>query len=328
MESTSSNPNAGKTKSEIVADAKASGKTGSLRDPRLAYAKDDEVVADVEMPDTYQEKQEKKARRKEEQKAFERQMENPLVAKQWEELERRSEAKLLDPEETGGWEKQARIGAEHQKNAVLARARSLGLNASQYGALQQQLQEADAQFERQVYQMRQEDRATAKEQKPDFRLAMEEGGLAAMRAEERLQLQKDQAAAQRSSTMWGSVLSFLGSAIGTAATIWAAPVKSDERIKSNVDRRGTGPAAYDFLENLDVAQYNMPGERNPEMGVMAQSMERSPLGQQAVFDNQGVKSIDIPQAFKSLIVAQKEMHDRVKTLENGRGEKQWPAQVG
>ena len=59
----------------------------------------------------------------------------------------------------------------------------------------------------------------------------------------------------------------------------------------------------------------MPGANAPEMGVMAQSMEKSPLGQQAVTEIEGVKSVDVPQAFKSLIVAQKEMHDRIKRLE-------------
>ena len=254
--------------------------------------------------------------------AEERSMENPLVRKEYEALERRSTGGILDREQMSRWEKQARVGADHQRNAIRARARSLGVNASQMGALDQRLQEADAQFERQVYQMREEDRFTAKGQKSDFRLAMQEGGLAAIQSEQRLQLQKDEAAAQRSGMMWGSIFSFLGTAAGIIATV------SDERVKSNVDRTKTGPAAYDFLENLDVAQYNMPGANSPEMGVMAQSMERSPLGQQAVIEDQGVKAIDIPQAFKSLIVAQKEMHDRVKTLENGRGEKQWPAQIG
>jgi len=51
------------------------------------------------------------------------------------------------------------------------------------------------------------------------------------------------------------------------------------------------------------------------MGVMAQSMEKSSLGQQAVTEVEGIKDVNMPQAFKSLIVAQKEMHDRIKELE-------------
>jgi len=248
-------------------------------------------------------------------------MDNPLVAAKAEEIRLRTEQDILDPKQTQRWEQASRKSAEQQKNAILARARSLGLNASQMGALQQGLQEADVQFEKQIYKMREEDRESAKEEHKDFLMAARERGTSALIAQQALQLQKDQAAAANSTAMFGSILSFIGSALGTAATIgaWSSgipvPPPSDERIKSNIDRKRTGPAAYDFLENLDVAQYNMPGVNTPEMGVMAQSMEKSPLGQQAVTEVEGVKSIDIPQAFKALIVAQKEMHDRVKRLE-------------
>ena len=129
-------------------------------------------------------------------------------------------------------------------------------------------------------------------------------------AQEQLEFQRKEAAASRSAGLWGSILSGV-------ATLGAAGLAfmSDERIKSDIDRGKTKNAAYDFLENLDVAQYSMPGANTPEMGVMAQSMEKSSLGQQAVTEVEGVKSVDVPQAFKSLIVAQKEMHDRIKKLE-------------
>ena len=238
-------------------------------------------------------------------------LDNPLVAKRAKEIEMRTQQDLISPDQTQRWEKKARKGAEHQKKATLARARSLGLNAAQMGALEQGLQEADVQFEKQVYQMREEDRESAKVELEDFLMAARERGTSALLAQEQMQLQRDQAAEQRSSSMWGSVLGFLGTAVGVGASL----LLSDERIKSDIDRTKTKNAAYDFLENLDVAQYNMPGANTPEMGVMAQSMEKSPLGQQAVTEVEGVKSVDVPQAFKSLIVAQKEMHDRIKKLE-------------
>ena len=217
----------------------------------------------------------------------------------------------------------------------------MGLNAAQMEALNQGLQETDIEFEKQIQQLRYENRETAKQELENFTLGLQEKGSNYLLNQESLALQKEQAAAANSKALWGSILGFVGGVIGATAGFIGGGFNpgtaalgasllggagkavgegiggSDERIKSNIDRTKTKNAAYDFLENLDVAQYNMPGANTPEMGVMAQSMEKSSLGQQAVTEVEGIKDVNMPQAFKSLIVAQKEMHDRIKRLEMG-----------
>jgi len=266
-------------------------------------------------------------------------LKNPILRKRKEELERRTSQDLISPDRAEAWERSAREGASSQKQAVLARGRAMGLNAAQMEALNQGLQETDIEFEKQIQQLRYENRETAKQELENFTLGLQEKGSNYLLNQESLALQKEQAAAANSKALWGSILGFVGGVIGATAGFIGGGFNpgtaalgasllggagkavgegiggSDERIKSNIDRTKTKNAAYDFLDNLDVAQYNMPGANTPEMGVMAQSMEKSSLGQQAVTEVEGIKDVNMPQAFKSLIVAQKEMHDRIKELE-------------
>jgi hypothetical protein len=241
---------------------------------------------------------------------------DPAMQEKRRELQRRTKQSVMLGKEEGrqiqDWEREARKQADLQRDQMLGRARAMGLSAAQMEALNQGLQQTDVEFERQVRQMRFRDKEAAEEELTAFEQAAKEQGAQSLMAQEQLEFQRKEAAASRSAGLWGSILSGVAT-LGAAAL----PIlfSSDERIKSDIDRGKTKNAAYDFLDNLDVAQYNMPGANTPEMGVMAQSMEKSSLGQQAVTEVEGVKSVDVPQAFKSLIVAQKEMHDRIKRLE-------------
>ena len=240
---------------------------------------------------------------------------DPAMQEKRRELQRRTKQSVMLGKEEGrqtqDWEEEARKQADLQRNQMLGRARAMGLSAAQMEALNQGLQQTDVEFERQVRQMRFRDKESAGEELTAFEQAAREQGAQALMAQEQLEFQRKEAAASRSAGLWGSILS----GVATLGAAGLGLIGSDERIKSDIDRGKTKNAAYDFLENLDVAQYNMPGANTPEMGVMAQSMEKSSLGQQAVTEVEGVKSVDVPQAFKSLIVAQKEMHDRIKRLE-------------
>ena len=241
---------------------------------------------------------------------------DPAMQEKRRELQRRTKQSVMLGKEEGrqiqDWEKEARKQADLQRDQMLGRARAMGLSAAQMEALNQGLQQTDVEFERQVRQMRFRDKEAAEEELTAFEQAAREQGAQSLMAQEQLEFQRKETAASRSAGLWGSILSGVAT-LGAAAL----PIlfSSDERIKSNINRGKTKNADYDFLDNLDVAQYNMPGANTPEMGVMAQSMEKSSLGQQAVAEVEGVKSVDVPQAFKSLIVAQKEMHDRIKRLE-------------
>jgi len=240
---------------------------------------------------------------------------DPELQKKRRELQRRTKQSVLLGKEEGrqiqSWEKEARKQASMQREQMLGRARAMGLSAAQMEALNQGLQQTDVEFERQVRQGRYQDRQSAKEELDAFEMASREKGAQSLMAQQQLEMQRKQASANRSANLWGSILGGLSTLGGAAIGAFL----SDERMKSDVDRGKTKNAAYDFLENLDVAEYRMPNSNTPEMGVMAQSMEKSNLGQQAVEEVDGVKAVNMPQAFKSLIVAQKEMHDRIKELE-------------
>ena len=284
----------------------------TLKGDALQHAKD--RTADVGEHDAWKEGLKIQQRQQAETEAFL----DPMMREKRAELESRTKAKGIydTPEEEAAarrstdFEREARRNALEQRDMIMSRARALGLTPAQMEALNQGLQKTDREFERQIKQARLDDAAAAKEELSAFVQAAREQGSQALISQQNLELQRKQAAASRSAGLWGSILSGV-------ATLGAAGLGliSDERVKSDIDRGKTKNAAYDFLENLDVAQYNMPGANTPEMGVMAQSMEKSPLGQQAVTEVEGVKSVDVPQAFKSLIVAQKEMHDRIKRLE-------------
>ena len=281
----------------------------TLQGDALQHAKDREGVVGTEA--AWKEGLKIQQRTRAENEAFL----DPELREKRRELQRRTKQSVMLGKEEGrqiqDWEKEAREQGSLQKNQMLGRARAMGLSAAQMEALNQGLQQTDVEFERQVRQGRLSDKGAAEEELTAFVQAAREQGSQALISQQNLELQRKQAAASRSANLWGSIL-------GGVATLGAAGlglIGSDERIKSDIDRGKTKNAAYDFLENLDVAQYNMPGANTPEMGVMAQSMEKSSLGQQAVTEVEGVKSVDVPQAFKSLIVAQKEMHDRIKRLE-------------
>ena len=113
--------------------------------------------------------------------------------------------------------------------------------------------------------------------------------------------------------LFGTVLSSI---------ITAVSVMSDERLKTVTgDTQG---AAYDYLDKMETAQYDMPvrqlvGQDPHEAGVMAQSLEGSRMGQQAVGDIGGIKTIDTVQGLRSTMVAQKELHERLKQIEQRMG---------
>lgn len=255
------------------------------------------------------------------EKAEEEAFLDPAMREKRRELERRTKIKPfyeskrdeMTAREVIPFERRARREKERRTQEILGRAAGMGLTPAQMDALNQGLQRADIEFERQIKEARVREARAAEEELDAFMQAAREQGSQALLAQQQLEFQREQAEAQRSTGLWGSILSAV-STLGGAAL--GGLLMSDERMKSNVDRGKTAGAAYDFLENLDVAQYNMPGSGTPEMGVMAQSMEKSDLGQQAVEEVGGAKAVNVNEAFKSLIVAQKEMHDRIKKLES------------
>lgn len=118
-----------------------------------------------------------------------------------------------------------------------------------------------------------------------------------------------------------AMLSFFGTIL--AGTL-SAHIASDERMKSVTG--DTDDTAYNYLEQMRTAKYNMSpemeamGRGQGESGVMAQSLEDSEMGARSVVDvGGGIRGIEPNSGLRNTMVAQKEMHERLKHLEGRLG---------
>ena len=166
-------------------------------------------------------KSEREKRDQEREEAMARSLEDPILQERYDLLKRRTAQDLISPDHMDRWEESAREGAEEQKAAILARARAMGLNASQMEALNQSLQETDATFERQIQKLRFENRESAKEEFENFTLALQTEGANQIHAQQSLALQAERDRSARSRTLWGSILGFVGGVAGGVAGYFA-----------------------------------------------------------------------------------------------------------
>ena len=108
-----------------------------------------------------------------------------------------------------------------------------------------------------------------------------------------------------------------GGGAGAVGTIGGA-LFSDERKKKNV--ASGQDAAESFLDTL-VARtfdYRQPGPFAPagrQLGVMAQDVERTPMGSQLVTNTPGGKMIDGNAGIGAVLAGEANLHERMKALE-------------
>jgi hypothetical protein len=90
---------------------------------------------------------------------------------------------------------------------------------------------------------------------------------------------------------------------------------SDKRLKTNV-RQGDDLAEA-FLESLSSKLYSYKDSPNVDkLGVMAQDMEKSPMGKNAVVKNaEGMRFIDTEDATSALLASVANLHGRLKKVE-------------
>lgn len=103
----------------------------------------------------------------------------------------------------------------------------------------------------------------------------------------------------------------LATGLGAAATF------SDRRLKEDVSALGRDDITA-FLEAIHPAAFRYKGQPQTHAGVMAQDVEKSPVGRTLVKDVGGAKAIDTNHATTALMAALADMHQRVKKLEGGR----------
>tara|TARA_R100001594_G_scaffold2003_4_gene8257 strand:+ start:1077 stop:2180 length:1104 start_codon:yes stop_codon:yes gene_type:complete len=189
-----------------------------------------------------------------------------------------------------------------------------------------------------VTALRQMEQQQAQQQYDQFMLSAEQGAANAALAREQMEFQRQQAEDAGNDALWSGILGalgaigggFLGMAGGPAGIIAGAGAGyqvgagtgsaiSDERLKTNVNPHEGMEGAYQFLDALDGARYDIPATREQgSYGVMAQSAERTPMGRSFVEQTpQGVRTLNPGKGFNALLLAQKSLHERLKRLEGG-----------
>ena len=115
--------------------------------------------------------------------------------------------------------------------------------------------------------------------------------------------------AQRRASFSANRLATLGNIAAQSA---AAVAKSDERTKTDIE-----PGEEDIrkmLDSIEAYKFKYKGDDEDRVGVMAQDMERTPMGRSSVVDVGGVKHI-MEDPSKSLAMM-KYLDDRIKKLES------------
>ncbi len=123
-----------------------------------------------------------------------------------------------------------------------------------------------------------------------------------------------QAASQAQAGLLGGVIGGVGAAMG-----------SDKNMKKDV--KDSSKDVNKFLDALSSKKYKYkddseagtaPGQR---YGIMAQDLEKSPMGKSFVQEINGNKMVDTVQGFGAVLAAQSELHKRLKELENKSSKK-------
>jgi hypothetical protein len=106
--------------------------------------------------------------------------------------------------------------------------------------------------------------------------------------------------------------------IGLAGNVLGGIFKSDERAKTEIDEKAGEKASNDLLEALRAARFTYKDQADgagPQLGIMAQSAEKSEAGRSFVRDTPDGKVIDATRAVGPLLAALKFTHERLKRLE-------------
>jgi hypothetical protein len=100
----------------------------------------------------------------------------------------------------------------------------------------------------------------------------------------------------------------LGAAAGTAI--------SDKNEKENIS--DSSGSARDLLDHLKGKLYEYKDSTNGEgvhVGIMAQDLEKSPLGKSMVINDGGMKKVDFGKGFGAVLAAMTEINDKLKEIE-------------
>ena len=122
----------------------------------------------------------------------------------------------------------------------------------------------------------------------------------------------------RDSNKENAIIGAIGTAI-TAYGVYAAAGASDIRAKTNISAADS--EVESFLDALNAYQYeyrdpDAPGaDAGMFTGIMAQDLEKSPMGASFVQDTPDGKQVDYGHGLAAILAAQANIHERLKELE-------------
>ena len=126
-------------------------------------------------------------------------------------------------------------------------------------------------------------------------------------------------ASQGNDARQGALMELIGTAITGYATIAAA--SSDYRMKREI--RAADSQVEGFLDALNAYQYEYKDPHAPGadaglfVGVMAQDLEKTPMGASFVKDTPQGKMVDYGHGLAAILASQSNIHDRLRRLEEG-----------
>lgn len=108
----------------------------------------------------------------------------------------------------------------------------------------------------------------------------------------------------------------LGGLLSGAATLGgAALIASDEKLKDNV--KNADSDADDMVDKLDAKSYSYKEdpEKKEHMGILAQDLEKSPMGKAIVVETPEGKHVDAKKALSAVLAVQSVLNKRLKKVE-------------
>lgn len=103
-----------------------------------------------------------------------------------------------------------------------------------------------------------------------------------------------------------------GMTVATALAM-VAMLFSDKRAKENI---GPGDSVRKTMDSLRSYDFNYKGQAIPRGGIMAQDLEKTPLGKSLVSEVGGTKAVDVPQATGLALAGMADLNTRLKKLES------------
>ena len=227
-------------------------------------------------------------------------------------------------EDKNPWQEDLEKNLKTQIGQIASKQKMAGKSNRAYvrQGIQRAAREAERQMISYIVEARTEEARHAKVAYNQLLDAAAQQGESALVASEGLVSQWAMDRANASRQKMGAALSFFGTILSSLIMYGARA--SDERLKSVTG--DTNETAYNYLDQMKTAKYNMSpamesmGRGQGESGVMAQSLEGNDMGARSVVDmGGGIRGIDPDSGLRNTMVAQKEMHERLKHLDGRLG---------